>query len=152
MENLINVLKVVICYMLIFYIYILIRKNLSKDTRENDVILIKNGRLNIKEIVAKKCSISYILKKLKSDNIKDIEYVDCAILNKDGDIIVYSKVTKEYPINLIIDGNINNATLKQLRKTKRWINDILDDNDIALIDVSYAFILDGLIYIIKKEA
>ena len=64
---------------------------------------------------------------------------------------MYSKIEKSYPVNLILDGNINNGSLRQLRKTKRWINDILDDNDIDLMDVSYAFLLNESIYIIRKE-
>ena len=55
--------------MLIFYLYILIKKNLIKDTRCNDVILIQDGRINFKELIIKKCSISYIFKVLKNKHI-----------------------------------------------------------------------------------
>ena len=151
MDKFIYILRVIICYMAIFYLYVLIKKNLIKDARDNDVILIQDGRLNFKELVSKKCSISYIFNLLKKKNIKEIENVDCAILNREGEIVLYTKYANTSPLSLVIDGNIIEKNLRQIRKNRVWLNDILDDKEINVKDISYAFLLDNLVYIIKKE-
>ena len=151
MDKFIYILRVIICYMAIFYLYVLIKKNLIKDARDNDVILIQDGRLNFKELVSKKCSISYIFNLLKKKNIKEIENVDCAILNREGEIVLYTKYANTSPLSLVIDGNIIEKNLRQIRKNRVWLNDILDDKEINIKDISYAFLLDNLVYIIKKE-
>ena len=151
MDKFIYILRVIICYMAIFYLYVLIKKNLIKDARDNDVILIQDGRLNFKELVSKKCSISYIFNLLKKKNIKEIENVDCAILNREGEIVLYTKYSNTSPLSLVIDGNIIEKNLRQIRKNRVWLNDILDDKEINIKDISYAFLLDNLVYIIKKE-
>ena len=137
--------------MAIFYLYVLIKKNLIKDTRDNDVILIQDGRLNFKELVSKKCSITYISHLLKKKKIKQIETVDCAILNREGEIVLYTKYANNSPLSLVIDGDIVERSLMQIRKNRRWLNDILEGKKIEITDISYAFLLNDAVYIIKKE-
>lgn len=150
MNNYIYILKTIICYMIIFYLYILIKKNLVKDTRYNDVILIKEGRINFKDLILKKCSLFSIIKILKENNIDGLEEVDCAILNREGEISLYTKYEKSNPTTLIIDGTINYRNLKQIRRSKKWITQLLDERRIKLEDISYAFLLNDSFYVIKK--
>ena len=88
----------------------------------------------------------YELKKKKINRIEDVEY---AFLKNNGIISIYEK--EELPIPLIVDGKINNITLKILKKNNVWIKNILNNEHIRLEEVFYAFYKKDKVYIIKND-
>ena len=81
---------------------------------------------------------------------RSIEEVNYAVLENNGKLSVFEN-SKDYPLPIIIDGNIDYDVLKDMKKDKKWIYKILDDNNITLDNVFYAFYTKNKTYIIKKD-
>ena len=45
-----------------------------------------------------------------------------------------------YPLAIILDGEIQEDTLKQIKRSKNWLLDMLSFKGVALEEVFYAFI------------
>ncbi len=58
---------------------------------------------------------------------------------------------KNYPLPLILDGQIDYSVLKEIKKNEKWLNLILEKNKIALNNVFYAFYTKEKTFIIKKQ-
>ena len=56
-----------------------------------------------------------------------------------------------FPLPLVIDGVIKDDNLKLIKKSTRWLTNALNNKNVLLKDVFYAFYKDSEIYIIKKE-
>lgn len=112
-------------------------------------LIINNGILSYKELIKKKYDISYLISELKSKKINRIEDVEYAFLKNNGIISIYEK--QELPIPIIVDGKINKISLKLLHKNNNWINNILNNNNILLNEIFYAFHKKDKVYIIKKS-
>ena len=52
---------------------------------------------------------------------------------------------------IIVDGKVNEKSLKRIHKTDTWLNQELIKNSLTLKNVFYAFSKKGHIYIIKKS-
>jgi len=61
------------------------------------------------------------------------------------------KLKGSYPYALIIDGVIQEDTLKQIKKDSSFILARLRLNNLRVEDIFYAFYKKGSIYIIKKS-
>ncbi|WP_123054789.1 DUF421 domain-containing protein [Clostridium sp. JN-1] len=120
-------------------------------------ILIKNGKIDIKELNYQKVNINDLIEELRLKNIYNLEDIEYAILETSGQLSIIPKtelsgVTKQdlkikavqetLPITLILDGKINTSNLKLANKTEKWLNSQLKSNKvnsykdvfIALID------------------
>lgn len=120
-------------------------------------ILIKNGKIDIKELNYQKVNINDLIEELRLKNIYNLEDIEYAILETSGQLSIIPKtelsgVTKQdlkikvnqetLPITLILDGKINTNNLKLANKTEKWLNSQLKSNKvnsykdvfIALID------------------
>ena len=51
---------------------------------------------------------------------------------------------------IIIDGNIDIDALKNIKKSESWIKNALENEDILLSEIFYAFYKNKKLYIIKK--
>ena len=89
-------------------------------------------------------------KDAKGNSIEEIEY---AILEGSGTLSVfpYANDKSPLPLPLILDGDIQLDTIKNLKKDKKWVYDFLDKKDIKLQDVFFAFYKDKNIFIIKND-
>ena len=54
-------------------------------------------------------------------------------------IFPYKKETSPLPLPIILDGDIQEDTLKHLKKDKKWVYNFLDKKNIRLQDVFFAF-------------
>ena len=63
---------------------------------------------------------------------------------------IFQKET-EYPLPIILDGEIDYDVLKDMNKDETWVNKILKKNNIELENVFYAFYTKNKTYIIKKN-
>ena len=117
-------------------------------------IIINRGIINYKEMIKQRYSLDDLLVSLRSNGIKSLDEVEYAFLETNGKLSIFKynflKLNSNYPIALIVDGVIQNKTLKEIRKTKIWLNLYLRKQDLELKDVFYAFYKNKKIYLNKK--
>lgn len=115
-------------------------------------IIIRNGKVNYKEMMKQKYNLDDLLIQMRDKGYKSIEDIDYAILENNGTLSVFDKKEdRNLPLPLILDSNIEDDTLRLLKKDKRWVYDILDKKNVLLDEVFYAFYKDKNIFIIKKS-
>ncbi len=113
-------------------------------------VIIKNGKLNFKEMVKLRYSLDDLVSQLREQGIMNIEDVNYAVLENNGKLSVF-KEERNYPLPLILDGKIDYNVLKEIKKDEKWINNILNKNNITLNNVFYAFYTKEKTFIIKKQ-
>lgn len=116
-------------------------------------IIISNGKVNFKEMVKQRYTLDDLLTQLREKKIKTIEDVDFAILENSGNLSVFSKYDSrvgEYPLALILDGEVDSDTLKKINRSSKWLDEKLREKNVLLREVFYAFYSKGSLYIIKK--
>lgn len=124
--------------------------SLRKLIDGNPIVIIKDGKLNFKDMTKLRYTIDDLIAQLREQGIKSIEEVNYAVLENNGKLSVFEN-SKDYPLPIIIDGNIDYDVLKDMKKDKKWIYKILDNNNITLDNVFYAFYTKNKTYIIKKD-
>lgn len=121
----------------------------------NPSIMIQNGKVNYKEMLKQKYNLDDLLVQLREKGYRSIEEIEYAILETSGTLSVfpYPKDKKKTPLPLpiIIDGHIQEETLKRLNKDISLVNNILKKKNIELDDIFYAFYKDNNIFIIKHS-
>ncbi|MFC0015919.1 MULTISPECIES: DUF421 domain-containing protein [Allobacillus] len=117
------------------------------------ITLVKDGKLNIRNVEKAKLETEQIRTLLRMQGIFSIEQVQYAILETSGLVSVikkarYDQVDKDeiledfeqnYPSYLFIEeGNISERDLKSAGKTKDWLLEQLKDKEIELDNVYFA--------------
>lgn len=129
----------------------------SKKIRElfdgKPSLIIKNGKINYKEMSKLRYSLDDLLMQLRQNSIKSIDEIDYAVLEHNGKLSIFSnnKSNKDYPMPLIVDGILQKDTLKEINKSKSWLNNILLNKNLSYNDVFYAFYKKKTLFIIKKN-
>jgi len=117
-------------------------------------LIIENGKLNYKEMVRLRYSIDDLLMQLRQNGVSSIENIEYAFLEHNGKLSIFLydkfKIKKDYPMPLIVDGEINGNVLKKIKKDKKWIINILNRKSVNLSEVFYAIYNKNTLYIIKK--
>lgn len=116
----------------------------------NPTVIVKKGKVDFKEMSKLRYSIDDLITQLRGKEVKSIEEIDYAVLENNGTLSVFKK-SKDYPMPIIIDGNIDYEVLKGMNKNVKWISDILKSKNISLDDVFYAFHTKDRTFIIKKS-
>ncbi|MDD3821809.1 MAG: DUF421 domain-containing protein [Bacilli bacterium] len=118
-------------------------------------IIIKNGKLNFKEMVKERYNLDDLLTQLRDKGIRSIEEVEYAVLEENGRLSVFKynllRLPTNYPMPIILDGDIQKDTLKALNKTETWLKNMLREENVDLKEVFYAFYKGRKLYIIKKS-
>ena len=117
-------------------------------------MIIDNGKVNFKEMIKQRYNLEDLLTQLRARNVKSIEEVEYAILETSGKLSVFTKDAKNsgpYPLPIILDGKIQEMTLKKLNKKEKWLNELLEAKKVKLDDVFYAFYKDNQLFIIKNS-
>lgn len=121
----------------------------------NPSIMIQNGKINYKEMLHQKYSLDDLLTQLREKGYRSIEEIEYAILENSGTLSVFpypkDKKKSPLPLPLILDSDIQAETLKRLNKNKDWVYKILDNKNIKLEEVFYAFYKDNNVFIIKHS-
>ena len=121
----------------------------------NPSIMIQNGKVNYKEMLKQKYNLDDLLVQLRDKGYRSIEEIEYAILENSGTLSVFpypkDKKKTPLPMPIILDGHIQEETLKKLNKDEFWVYNILDNKDITLKDVFYAFYKDNNFFIIKHS-
>lgn len=118
-------------------------------------VIINHGVINYKEMIKQRYSLDDLLVSLRQASIKTIEDVEYAFLESNGKLSIFKynlfKTDSAYPAPIIVDGVIQENTLKNIRKNKIWIKLYLRKQNINLEDIFYAFYKNGKIYTILKS-
>ena len=121
----------------------------------NPSVIIKEGKLNYKEMTKQKYNLDDLMVQLREKGYRSIEEVEYAILENNGSLSVFAypkeKKKTPLPLPLILDSNIQEDTLKLLKKDEKWVTEALERKRINLEDVFYAFYKDNNIFIIKNK-
>ena len=107
----------------------------------------------IKEMVKQKYNLDDLLVQLREKGYRSIEEIEYAILENNGSLSVFpsSKNKTPFPFPIIIDGEIQEETVKNLHKNNNWVINMLKKKEINISDVFYAFYKDKSIFIIKNS-
>jgi len=140
-------------------IEIFLAKISLKSKKINDImtgkpsLIIINGKLNFKELIKCRYSLDNILLELRQNGIKSITDVEYAFLETNGKLSVFKynffKTSSDYPMPVIIEGKIDNNTLKYINKNKVWVLNELRKRKIKIDDVFYSFYKNNKLYVIK---
>lgn len=140
-------------------IEIILAKISLKSKKFNDVmsgkpsLIILNGKLNFKELVKCRYSLDNILLELRQNQIKSISDVEYAFLETNGKLSVFKynffKTSSDYPMPVIVEGEIDNNTLKYIKKNKVWVLNELRKRKVKLENVFYSFYKNNKLYIIN---
>ena len=120
----------------------------------NPSVIINNGKLNFNEMIKQRYNLEDLLTQLREKHIRSIEEVDYAVLETSGNLSVFKKDSKtvgQYPLPLILDGIIDDDTLKQINKKISWVLELLEKDNVSLDKVFYAFYRKDKLYIIKDS-
>lgn len=119
----------------------------------NPSVIIKNGKINYNEMLKQRYNLDDLLVQLRDKGYRSIEEVEYAILESSGTLSVFPYDTGKSPLPLpiILDGDIQEDTVKHLKKDKKWVYNFLDKKNIKLQDVFFAFYKDKNIFIIKND-
>ncbi|MDD6224300.1 MAG: DUF421 domain-containing protein [bacterium] len=117
-------------------------------------VMINRGVINFKEMVRQRYNIDDLLTQLREQHVRSIADVDYAILENSGNLSVFTKKNNQfgdYPLPLILDGEIQESTLEGLSKNRKWLDKMLIDERVDLQDVFYAFYRNKSIFVIKHS-
>lgn len=118
-------------------------------------VIIKNGKINFKEMSIQKYNLNDLLMQLRINGIRNLEEIEYAILENSGQLSIFKKnqlnIPTSYPFAVIIDGKIQDDVLNGLKKNRTWILNILKKQNIELENVFYAFYKGYKTFIIKKS-
>ena len=101
----------------------------------NPSLIIKNGKVNFKEMTKQKYNLDDLLVQLREKGFKSIEEIEYAILENNGTLSVfaYEEEKDNYlPLPLILDNKIQEDTLKHLHKDSKWVLNLLDKRNINI--------------------
>ncbi len=118
-------------------------------------LLIENGKLKFKELFKNRYTLNDLLLELRQNGIKSISDVEYAVLESNGKLSVFKynilKTKSDYPMPLIIEGDIQEETLKNLKKSKEWLVNKIHNKGLLVNDIFYCFYKNNKIYIINKN-
>lgn len=119
-----------------------------KNKSNNEIILIKDGNIIFNNLL-KYYSYNKLLTNLKLRNIK-LDEISFGILKDNHLVIIKDQIIKNYPVSIIINGNILEENLKLLRKNTYWLKDELAKKEINISNVHYAYYMKNKIYFINN--
>ncbi|WP_371924994.1 DUF421 domain-containing protein [Halobacillus sp. A1] len=87
-------------------------------------ILIRNGKIDEREMRRQRYNFSDLLMQLREQEVQDIKVIDFAILEPSGKLSVFKKGedgSSDYAVVLIEDGHIQYNGLRSIQKNKEWL-------------------------------
>lgn len=118
-------------------------------------VIIQDGKINYKEMMHQRYTLDDLLLHLRQKEIRSIEEVEYALLETNGKLSIFKynlvKTKSNYPLPLIIDGIIQDKTLKHLNKNKNWLLREIKDLNLKINNIFYAFYKGKKIYIIEHK-
>lgn len=113
-------------------------------------VIINKGKINFNIMRKLRYSLDDLLTQIREKDIKDIEKIKYAVLENNGKLSIFQD-NYDYPLPLIVEGRIEEETLRSINKDYVWLNRELKKRSIKLDNVFYAFYANNKTYIITKE-
>jgi len=117
--------------------------------------IIKSGKVNYNEMIRQKYNLDDLLTQLREKGYRNIEEVEYAILENNGTLSVFGydrkKRNSPIPMPIILDGKIQEDTLREMGKDDDLVYRMLDKRKIRLEEIFYAFYKDKNIFIIRYD-
>ena len=102
----------------------------------NPSIIIKEGKINYKEMTKQKYNLDDLMIQLREKGHRSIEEIEYAILENNGTLSIFpypeTKRKTPLPLPIILDSKIQENTLKILNNDKNWLYRIIDKKNIKL--------------------
>lgn len=120
----------------------------------NPSVIINKGEINYREMVKQRYNMEDLTTQLREQGIRSLEEIDFAILESSGNLSIFKKNSKllgEYPLPVIVDGELDYDTLRQIDINEDWIIRYLDKYKIGINDVFYGFYRNKSLFLIKKS-
>lgn len=134
-------------------------------------ILIRNGKLNRKEMKRQRYNLDDLMVQLRENGIRSVADVEFAILETSGKLSVFEKEqgqgqgqkqTKEtnppfryegLPVPLIMDGQVQEENLQKIGKNRFWLRNALKERGISNIREVFLCTYDhkGRLFIDRKK-
>ncbi|WP_332697307.1 DUF421 domain-containing protein [Halalkalibacter lacteus] len=118
------------------------------------IMIIENGKLNQTNMRKQRYNLDDVLFQLREKGISDIREVDFAILERSGNLSIFTKDENSslFTLPLIQDGVIQDDHLIIIRKTKEWLLSELGKKGYAQIkDIFYCSYMKGQFFIEEKD-
>ncbi len=118
-------------------------------------LIVCNGRVNYREMVRQRYSMDDLLLSLRQKSIKSIDEVEYAFLEPNGKLSIFKynflRLKSDYPMPLILDGNLQKKALQYIHKSQFWLEKELSKRNLNIEDIFYAFYKGKKIYLIRKQ-
>jgi len=118
-------------------------------------MIIAEGKIIYKNLINQRYSIDDLLLELRKKSIASIEEVEYAFLETNGQLSIFKykplKMASPLPLPIIVEGTIQQDTLKHISKTEDWVHNLLEKNNLSLNQIFYAVYNKTHVYIIKKN-
>lgn len=147
--SIVPILVLVTCEMFISYISLKSTK-VRRFIDGHPSVIIKDGKVRFSVMSKLRYTLDDLVLELRSKGIKSIEEVDYAVLETTGDLSVFQN-TKDYPLPIILDGEIDYNSLKEIHKDEEWLMNLLKKRNIELPNIFYAFYTKDKTYFIQKK-
>ena len=142
-------------------------KALKKLFLGNPSIIIEKGIINQKELARLRIGVNELLGELRLKDVSDIDDVDYAILEQNGQMSVFLKSDKQ-PLTkedanlkkkdegichgVIIDGEVNENGLGLSGKSESWLNKYVRTHNIDMKEILLMTVNDvGKVTVVRKE-
>lgn len=126
------------------------KRKINKILEGKPRIIIDNGKIKFNNLVKERYSIDDLLLELRQKEIASIDEVEYAYLEPNGKLSIFKyQKDKINPFPVIIEGIIQEETLNSIKKSKKWLENLLDKNNIDIKNIFYAVYKNNNIYIIK---
>lgn len=152
LESVIPILILGVLEILLAYLSIKSKK-IRKLFDGKPTLIINNGQINHQAMIKERYNLDDLLINLRKQQIYNIDEVKYAILEADGNLSIFKKTpsNNSYPLPLIIDGSINIETIKLLNKTEDWLQNIINNKNLSLENIFYAYYKNKTIHFILKK-
>ena len=114
-------------------------------------LIINKGKINKSEMKKQRYSLDDLMLELRNNNIENLTQVKFAILENNGKLNLFKNDSSDIPFPLILDGCIQKDTLNYINKDLDWLIDNLDNKNLNIEDIFYAFYKDNKVYVIKND-
>ena len=133
--------------------YLSIKNRRIRDVLDgNPSVIIENGKVNFKEMKRQRYNIEDLLMQLRDNSIKSISEIDYAVLETNGKLSIFRKDNNnDYPLPLILNGEVDYNTLRKIKKNERWLDSELNKLNLFREDIFYCFYENDNLYIIEKK-
>lgn len=144
LESIIPITELVIIEIILSFITIKNSK-IKNIIDGKPILIINNGKINKKVMKKIRYTLDDLLLELRELNIDSLKDVKYAVLENNGKLTAFKN--SNYPLPIIMDGKVDNESLKNINKDQKWIKEQLQDRNIK--DIFYAYYENNTLHIIK---